>query len=382
MKVNRLLELKKAGQSVWIDYLSRDLLHTGELKRLVEADGVSGVTSNPTIFQKAIEGSALYDGQLRDLLSKGVTDPKELFLALALQDIAEAADILLPVYKATGGMDGYVSIEVSPDLAYDAEASVAEAKRLFAAACRKNVLVKIPATGPGLQAIEQLTGEGVNVNVTLLFSVRRYGAVADAYMKGIEKRIRAGLPIEGLTSVASFFVSRVDTLVDKLLDERLTTNIPADEQEEIKTLRGKAASANARLAYREYREIVSGPRFLTLNERGARIQRLLWGSTSSKDPAYSDVKYVDELIGPDTINTMPEDTMMKFKDHGRVSVTVDEGLEEAKAVFQDLERLGIEMGYVAGELEKEGVKKFSDSYLDLLEKISLKRDLFLRDKAA
>jgi len=378
MKANRLLELKKAGQSLWIDYLSRDLISSGELKRLVEEDGLSGVTSNPTIFQKAIEGSGLYDKQVQTLVSRGIKDPKELFLALAFEDVSEAAGILMPVHKATGGMDGYVSIEVSPNLAYDTDATVEEALRIFRSVGRNNILVKVPATEPGLQAIEQLTGEGVNVNVTLLFSVSRYAAVADAYMKGIEKRVRLGLPVSDITSVASFFVSRVDTLVDKLLDVKLPKAGSVAGQERIKAVRGMAAVANARLAYGRFREIVAGPRFQVLKERGARVQRLLWGSTSTKDPSYSDVKYVDELIGPDTINTMPEETITMFREHGAVKPTLERGLTEARSVFKELESLGVDMDIVSEELEREGVQKFSDSFFDLLDKITSKRDQFLR----
>jgi len=374
MSGNSLLGLKEAGQSVWIDYLSRDLINTDELKKLMDEDGVNGVTSNPSIFQKAIEGSDSYDGQLKELVAGGLRDEKELFLKVATKDVGDAADMLLPVYEETGGRDGFVSIEVSPDLAYDTEKTISEARRLFETVGRKNILIKVPATIPGLAAIERLIADGVNVNVTLLFSVERYRAVAEAYMKGLEKRAGQGKPLGGIASVASFFVSRVDTLVDKLLDERA--------KGEAKRLRGKAAVANARLAYREFERLVSGKRWKSLEQKGAKVQRLLWGSTSTKDPAYSDIKYVTELIGPDTVNTMPEDTMMAFRDHGKARPVIGEGLDEAEALFGELDGLGIDMEVVTDRLEKEGVKKFSDSFFDVLEKVAGKRDRMLKSKAA
>jgi len=374
MSGNSLLGLKEAGQSVWIDYLSRDLINSGELGRLIEEDGVSGVTSNPSIFQKAIEGSDAYDGQLRELVAGGARDEKEIFLNMAMKDVGDAADLLLPVYEKTGGKDGFVSIEVSPDLAYETEKTVAEAHRLFDTLGRKNILIKVPATVPGLAAIERLTADGVNVNVTLLFSVDRYRAVAEAYMKGLVKRIGRDRPLDGIASVASFFVSRVDTLVDKLLKEH--------PREQADRLRGKAAVANARLAYSEFRRLISGKRWGALGSNGANVQRLLWGSTSTKDPAYSDIKYVTELIGPDTVNTMPEDTMTAFKDHGIPKAAIGNRLDEADALFEELEDLGIGMEDVAGRLEREGVKKFSDSFFDVLNKVAGKRDRMLKEKAA
>lgn len=364
-----LTELKEAGQSVWLDELGRDMIRSGELKRLVDEEGICGVTSNPTIFQKAIEGSDLYDSQLQDNVRKGVRDEKELFLALTMEDIEEAADILFPVYVDTGGRDGFVSIEVSPDLAYDTKATINEARRLFLDIARKNVFVKVPGTKPGLEAVRQLTAEGINVNITLLFSVKRYELVMDAYMAGLEDRAAHGQPLEGIASVASFFVSRVDTLVDKLLGEKAAE------------LRGKAAVANSMIAYRLYRDMLVGERFMRLKSKGAAAQRLLWASTSTKDPSYSDIKYVEELVLPGTINTMPLDTMMKFKDHGRVRITGEEGLSEAREFLVRLASAGIDMGEVTSRLEEEGVSKFSQSFFDVVAATARKRDAFL-EKAA
>jgi transaldolase len=364
MSNNPLVELNRAGQSVWLDFISRDILNSGHLKRMIEEDALSGVTSNPTIFDKAISGSEEYDAALKDLLARGVRDTKEIFLSLAMRDVSDAADLFNPTYEATGGMDGFVSIEVSPDLAYNTGATVEEARRLFNTIGKRNILVKVPATREGLPAIEQLISEGINVNVTLLFSVGRYEEVMDAYMRGLEKRAGKGEPLEGVASVASFFVSRVDTLVDKLLAGK----------EGGKDLAGKAAVANARLAYKKYRETFSSPRFLALKEKGAAVQRILWGSTSTKNPDYSDIKYVEEIIGADSINTIPEATIDAFRDHGKVSITIEDGLDEAEALPGSLSALGIDMKQVTDQLEEEGVKSFSDSFFALLEHIAGKRD--------
>ncbi len=380
MDKNPLLQLQEIGQCVWLDNLGRDLLISGKLKQLVEENGVVGVTSNPSIFQKAISGSTSYDESLRRMLKKGVTDARELFLGLAIEDIRDAADLLQEVYGYSKCLSGYVSIEVSPDLAYDTSATVREARKLFSAVGRKNAFVKVPATKEGLPAIEQLTSEGLNINITLLFSVERYLEVAEAYLRGIEQRIAKGEPVNEIVSVASFFVSRVDTLVDKLLGKRLETAVSADEKGKIDNLSGRAAVANSKIAYQEYKKIFSGPRFRSLKEKGAHVQRLLWASTGTKNPAYSDVKYVEELIAPDTINTMPENTMKAFEEHGKVRVSIQDGLEETGVLFRELESLGISMGPVTDQLEKEGVGAFSDSYFALLDEISRKRDLMLSGK--
>lgn len=378
MKANPIKKLLGINESIWLDNLSRNLIDSGELQRLIFQDGVSGITSNPTIFQKAISGSKNYDASLRRFLAEGMRDEKELFLGLAVEDVSRAAQLFWPVYLRSGGLDGYISIEVSPDLANNTEKSVAEAKRLFSAIGRKNILVKVPGTKEGLPAIEELTFEGVNVNVTLLFSISRYEEVAEAYLRGLEKRARQGKPVDEVVSVASFFVSRVDTMVDKLLESRMASAASEDERQKIKSLLGKAAVANAKLAYQKYRETFGGGRFQSLPK--ARVQRILWGSTGTKNPQYSDVKYVDELIGRDSINTLPDATLKAYIDHGQTQVTIDKGVREAERIFSQLTELGIDFGKVTGDLEKEGVKLFSDSFFALLKEIGQKRDAFLAEK--
>jgi transaldolase len=363
MSPNPLVELNKAGQSVWLDYISREILKSGKLKRMIDEDALTGVTSNPSIFDKAISGSREYDLDMEALRSRGVTDPKEIFLSIAMKDISAAADLLRPVYDRTGGTDGFVSIEVSPDLAYDTNATIEEARRLFGTINRPNILVKVPATKEGLPAIEQLISEGVNVNVTLLFAVERYLEVMDAYMRGLERRAAGGGALSGIFSVASFFVSRVDTLVDKLLSEK----------PDGKALMGKAAVANAKLAYEKYREAFASPRFQAQGSRGANVQKILWGSTSTKNPAYRDVIYVEEIIGPGSINTLPENTLDAFRDHGKVGHTVGEGVDEARELMARLAALGIDMKAVTDQLEKEGVKAFADSFFALLRHIGEKK---------
>ena len=380
MKKNPLIALKELGQSVWLDTLSRKLINSGELKRLIDEEGLSGITSNPSIFQKAISGSNDYDLSLQRLLEQGARDEKELFLGLAFEDISTSADMLRPTYQVTGGRDGFVSIEVSPDLAYDTGATIAEARRLFSTLNRKNVLVKVPGTKQGLPAIEQLTSEGVNINVTLLFSVERYEEVIEAYFRGLEQRVSKDQPIHEITSVASFFVSRVDTLTDKLLETRLSSAASKAEKDKITSLFGKAAVANAKIAYKKYKNIFSGKRFLTLKEKGGRIQRILWGSTGTKNPKYSDIKYVEELIAPDSINTLPETTLDAFKNHGQAKITISDHLEGAERVFPELKSAGIEINDVTEQLEREGVKLFSDSFFTLLKEIAQKRDSFLLKK--
>ena len=370
MNENRLKKLQSLGQSAWLDNLSRDLLNSGQLRKWID-DGVTGITSNPTIFQKAIAGSRDYDESLRTILAKGVSGDRELFFHLAVEDISRAADFLRPVYESTGGLDGYVSIEVSPDLAYDSEKTVAEARHLFSTIGKKNVLIKVPATRQGVPAIETLTAEGVNVNVTLLFSVKRYEEIAWAFIRGLEKRSARGLPVADIASVASFFVSRVDTLVDKLLESRAASSRAEAEKSQLQSLRGRAAVANAVVAYRAYREIFGGPRFRALKD--ARVQRILWGSTGTKNPAYSDVKYVDELIGPGSINTLPEATLKAFLDHGNPRLTIEEDLAAAEKLFPRLAALQIDIEQVAEQLENEGVKLFAESFDSLLKDIREKK---------
>lgn len=373
---NPLIELGKAGQSVWLDYLSRDLLNSGELKRLIEDDGLKGVTSNPTIFEKAITGGKDYDGIIQGIIAKNVTDPKEIFIQMAASDVSDAAKLLKGVYDQTGGSDGYVSIEVSPDLAYDTAATIAEAKRLWALTGGGNVYVKVPATKQGLPAIRALIGEGMNINVTLLFSVKRYEEVMDAYLSGLEDRIAKGLPIDKITSVASFFVSRVDTMADKMLD-RLYQESDVSGKDVISRFYGRAAVANAKVAYKKYREVFEGDRFLSIEGKGGRVQRILWASTSTKNPAYKDIKYVEELIAPNSVNTMPENTIKAFKDHGKARVSIYDDAEGAGRILDKLRDIGVDIDYVTAELEAEGVKLFSDSYHSLLEKITQKRDALL-----
>ncbi len=380
MSEHTLIALKKAGQSPWLDNLSRDLIESGKLRRLIEEEGLCGVTSNPSIFQQALAGSRAYDQPLKRLLDLGLREPRQLFFALALEDIAAAADLLKPVYDKAGGGDGFVSLEVSPDLAYDTEATVEEALRLFQSLSRENVMIKVPATLPGLAAIKRLTAAGVNVNVTLLFSVPRYRQVMEAYLGGLEQRLERGRPVAGIASVASFFVSRVDVMIDKLLDQKSQASGSSAQNERLRKMRGLAAVANARLAYRHFEQVFAGDRFRALKQKGARVQRLLWGSTSTKNPDYSDIKYVQELIGGDTVNTMPEETMMAFKDHGEVRDTIHDDLAKAKPLFEELESSGIDIQVVTDRLENEGVGKFAEAFSELLQGIVEKRDLFLGER--
>jgi transaldolase/glucose-6-phosphate isomerase len=375
---NSLKELHEvAGQSIWVDYLGRDLLGSGGLARLIEEDSITGVTSNPSIFRKAVTGSELYDDMFSERLEKGVTDERELFFSLAIEDVGAAADLMLPVYEKANGLDGYVSIEVSPDLAHDTDATIEEGRRMFSTLGRKNILIKVPGTAAGIPAIEQLISEGINVNVTLLFSTIRYEEIAYAYVRGIQKRVAAGEPVDAIFSVASFFISRVDTLVDKLVEERIAAAGSEDEKVQLRSLLGQAAVANAKVAWLKYKPIFEGDEFSALAGKGANPQRLLWASTSTKNPAYNDIKYVEELIAPDTINTLPSDTIAAFKDHGVPRVTIDENLDEAQSLFEHLAEAGIEIEQAAKQLEDEGVKAFSDDFFALLEEVVRKRDALL-----
>jgi transaldolase len=353
-----LQRLAEQGQSVWIDYLSRDLLRGGELARMVREDAVVGVTSNPSIFQKAIAAGAAYDEQLRDLAGRRA-DPKELFIALAARDVRDACDLLRPVWDERSGGDGYVSIEVDPRLAHDAGATVAEAQRLHDLIDRPNLLVKIPATAAGLVAIEEMIARGRSINVTLIFSLARYAQVVESYLAGLERLVAAGGEPGRVASVASFFVSRVDVEADRRLAE-----LGAGHD-----LRGRLAVANAKLAYRRFGELFSGGRWEGLAARGARAQRCLWASTSTKDPAARDVRYVEELIGPDTISTMPEATLRAFQDHGRVEPTLQRGLDEAERLLERLAAAGLDYDGVTATLEREGIATFEAAFaavLDLL----------------
>jgi transaldolase len=355
MAKNPLQRLADEGQSVWIDYLSRELVHTGKLEQMMQEDAVVGVTSNPTIFQKAISSGDAYDDEIREALRE-TDDPKEIFITLAARDVSDACDLLREIWDAGSGRDGYVSIEVDPRLAYDTEATVAEAVRLHALIDRPNLLVKIPATKPGLPAIEDMIAKGKSINVTLIFSLQRYAEVAEAYIRGLERLVAAGGEPRTVASVASFFVSRVDTETDRRLDE-----IGGNDD-----LKGKLAIANAKLAYQRYTQLFSGERWDFLASKGATPQRCLWASTSTKNPAFSDVLYVEELIGPDTVNTMPEETLLAFRDHGKVEPTLEPGIDEARALLERLAEAGIDYDDVTETLEREGVQKFTDSFVELL----------------
>jgi transaldolase len=362
MSDSRLHKLSELGQSIWIDFLSRKMIQTGGLEDLMRDDAVVGVTSNPTIFQKAISEGDLYDEQIRACLDDS-DDPKEIFWRLAETDVGNACDLLRSVWDAGGGKDGYVSIEVDPNLAGDTEATIAEARRLHKQIDKPNLFVKIPATKAGLPAIEEMIASGKNINVTLIFSLERYSEVAEAYIRGLERLAETGGDLAQVASVASFFVSRVDTEADKRLDE-----IGGHEE-----LKGKLAVANAKLAYQRYKEIFSGPRWDALAGQGATAQRCLWASTSTKNPDYSDVLYVDELIGPETVNTMPEETIEAFQDHGEVALTLEQGIDEAKRLFDRLPEVGVDYDDVTRVLEEEGVQKFADSFSELLDGIAAKR---------
>jgi transaldolase len=361
MGKSRLHKLAEYGQSVWIDFLSRDLLLSGELERRMRDDAVVGVTSNPTIFQKAISAGDAYDEQLKEVLEEE-RDPKEVFLRLATKDVGDALDLLRPVWDEGSGKDGYVSIEVDPNLAYDTPATIEEAQRLHEWIDRPNLFVKIPATEPGLPAIEEMISRGRSINVTLIFSLDRYAEVAEAYIRGLERLVESGGDPTSVASVASFFVSRVDTEADRRLDE-----IGGHDE-----LKGRLAVANAKLAYQRYKEIFAGARWEALASQGATPQRCLWASTSTKNPAYRDVLYVEELIGPMTVNTMPDETIEAFQDHGRVAPTLEQGIDEAKSLFEQMQDAGVDYADVTETLEREGVQKFADSFAELLEGIRAK----------
>jgi transaldolase len=357
-----LHQLADHGQSVWIDFLSRQLLHSGELARMMREDAVVGVTSNPTIFQKAISQGDAYDEQLRECLET-LDDPKEIYLRLTHDDVAEACDLLRSVWDEGHGQDGYVSWEVDPNLAYDYDATLAEAKRLHGLVDKPNLHVKIPATKPGLGAIEDMIALGKNINVTLIFSLERHKEVMEAYIRGLERLVESGGDPSRVASVASYFVSRVDTETDRRLDE-----IGGHDR-----LKGKLGVANSKLAYQNYKQVFAGPRWEALAAKGATKQRCLWASTSVKNPDYRDVMYVEELIGPETVNTMPQETIEAFQDHGRVADTLERGLEQAHRLFDDLADVGIDYDDVVRVLEEEGVHKFIDSFTELLDGVQSKK---------
>jgi transaldolase len=371
MKTNPLRTLESYGQSVWLDYIHRDLIEHGGLQRLIEEDELRGMTSNPAIFDKAIEGGAVYDDTIRVLAYEGKS-AEEICLALMTEDVGRAADIFKPTFDRLQGRDGFVSIEVNPHLAHDVQGTLDAARRLWKMLRRPNVLIKAPATMEGLQCIRQLISEGINVNVTLLFGLPRYRMVAEAYIAGLEDRAAKGLPIDSVASVASFFVSRIDSLVDPMLER---------SGDGARGLRGQIAVSSARIAYQMYKSIFGSDRFKKLADLGARTQRVLWASTGTKDPEYPDTKYVDTLIGPDTINTMPPETMDAYRDHGNPAPSLEDNLEEAHKNIDRLAELVIDLDRVTQQLEDEGVEKFNKPYDSLISNLAKKRESFCFAKA-
>ena len=355
----RLQQLHDAGQSIWLDFIDRAILRSGDLQRRVSSDALTGMTSNPTIFEKALAEGTAYDDQLRGAPANATA--MELFELVETSDVRDACDIFMPVYEATNGDDGYVSIEVSPVSAHDANATVAEAQRLWAMVDRPNVMIKVPGTAEGAIAVRTLIGAGMNVNITLLFAIEAHRRVIEAYLGGLEDRRRAGKPIDRVASVASFFVSRVDTEIDKRLDA-LAAKASGAERDRLLALRGRAAIANARLAYQLFRDEFSTPRWDALRADGARLQRPLWASTGVKNPAYRDVLYVEQLIGPDTVNTMPPALIDAFRDHGETRRTVDTGLDDARAHIAELARVGIDLAQVTDQLLHDGLASFQKSF--------------------
>jgi transaldolase len=373
---NPWLELKKHGQSVWYDNLNRQLILNGELQRMVERDGVSGGTSNPSIFEKALSGSDCYDEHFATLIREGRSQ-EEIYDTLTVTDVQQSADVFRPAYEQSNGADGFASLEVSPLLAYDTRRTVEDARRLFKALDRPNVMIKIPGTKEGLPAIEECLAEGLNINITLLFSVENYEQVAWAYISALEKRYSRNQPIDRIGSVASFFVSRVDTITDDTLD-RLIAGARSDaERQHLRSLKGKAGIANAKIAYQKYKEIFSSTRWKALAEKGARPQRCLWASTSTKNPDYRDVMYVEELIGPDTVNTVPDITLDAFRDHGRVAPTLEADVDKAFEHMRKLADVGIDFKALMDELQTQGVKLFSDSFNKAHETLASKREELL-----
>jgi len=369
MKNNPLKRLGTLGQSVWLDYIRRDLITSGELRRLIEEDGLRGMTSNPSIFEKAIAESNLYDKDIHDMALKK-KDIKAIYETLSQRDVQNAADEFRPLYDRTDGKDGYVSLEVNPHLANDTNGTIEEARRLWAALNRPNVLIKVPATSEGLPAIRQLITEGINVNVTLLFGLPRYRQVAEAYITGLEARAVQGKPVKDIASVASFFLSRIDTLVDPLLEKFLE---PVGKKTDIaKKVHGQVAISSAKAAYQIFKEIFGSNRFKKLAEKGAHAQRLLWASTSTKNPDYSDVKYIEPIIGPDTVNTIPLETINAYRDHGNPKLSLEQDIKEANRVMAELPELDINIDKVTQQLEDEGVKKFDEPFDKLMETLAKK----------
>jgi transaldolase / glucose-6-phosphate isomerase len=366
---NPLKELLNYGQSVWLDYIRRDLLTSGELKRLINEEGLRGMTSNPTIFEKAISGSADYTDLLQSLRSRTDLDAKARYEILAIRDIQDAADQLRPVYESSKRRDGYVSLEVSPYLARDTQGTLLEARTLWKAVARENVMIKVPGTAEGIPAFQQFISEGININVTLLFAQEVYVRVAEAYISGLEHFAARGGDVSRIASVASFFISRIDSLVDSILAARLKTAKDPREQETLKSLQGKVAIANGKQTYEKYQTIFGTDRWKALAAKGGQTQRVLWASTSTKNPAYRDILYAEELIGPDTVDTMPPATFEAFRDHGRVRLTLTEDLESAHKTMETLAQIGISMKEVTDKLTDDGVRLFAEAFDNLLEAV-------------
>jgi transaldolase/glucose-6-phosphate isomerase len=372
---NPLKELLNFGQSMWLDYIRRDLLTTGKLKAMIADDGLRGMTSNPSIFEKAIGESSLYDDMLKSLAAQPGLDAKSRYEQIAIRDIQGAADVLRPVYESSKFRDGYVSLEVSPLLALKTQETIDEARRLWKAVNRENVMIKIPGTAEGLPAIRQAIGEGINVNVTLLFSQEVYEKVAEAHIAGLEDLAKRGGNLNKIGGVASFFISRIDSLVDSMINEKLKTTTDPQQQALLKSLLGKVAIANGKLTYQRYQRIFSGPRWQALATQGAQTQRVLWASTSTKNPAYRDVMYVEELIGPDTVNTMPPATIDAFRDHGKLRNSLTEDVAGAQKVMDDLAKTGISIKEVTTKLTDDGVKLFADAFHKLLAAVEKSTEL-------
>jgi transaldolase len=375
--MNPLLQLIEHGQSYWIDNLSRHMITSGDLKKRVTEQGLRGITSNPSIFDKAITKSNDYDAQIKELIRSGKKNVKEIYDALTIKDIQDACDILRPVFDESDGLDGFVSLEVSPYLARHTNETMAEARRLFKAVNRPNCLIKIPGTGEGVPAIEQMLYEGININITLLFSIQSYETVARAYIKALERRLNEKKDITKVSSVASFFISRIDVLVDELLHHRIIPEGGPDKYKKARDLLGSAAIASGKIAYQSFKKIFSGPQWEKLEKAGARVQRPLWASTSTKNPNYNDVMYVEPFIGPSTVNTMPEQTIAAFADHGKiVPNSVENDLDSAGKNFGQLAELGIDIDYVTQRLEDEGIQKFIEPYNALLKNLEEKSRKF------
>ncbi len=378
---NPLVQLHDEGQSPWYDNIDRGQLASGQFKQILDNDGILGVTANPTIFEKSISHGQAYDEQISQLISEG-KNTNEIYEAVVIQDIRTVADLLKPIYDSSDGKDGYVSLEVSPELANDTEGTINEAKRFFDMVDRKNLMIKIPATPAGIPAIRETLKNGINVNVTLIFSIESYRQVVDAYISALETRKEQGEDIRHIASVASFFVSRVDTLVDSLLENKIKASSDSAEQQKLKELEGKAAIANARLVYQDFLKLFGSPRFETLKQAGAHVQRPLWASTSTKNPAYRDVLYAEELIGPDTVDTMPLETIEKFLDHGQVKKTIENDLPGAQQALDSLEQVGIHYDQVTQQLLDEGVQKFADSFHQLFAGIDGKKNKIQQEQVA